>query len=223
MIRLRTVILFATTSATLAVMPMLLAGQDADSADTPPDEFDRQLFGPDEKQDLPEEASGKDAKSLQEKWQRELGAAAESGDEDLLRSLAQRMRRAEGLIEQNDSGTVTQDLQEQIVTDLDRLIQQAQKRCRASKPGGQPKPKEGSGAAKPAGNNSRKPGEGQTRQSDAEPIQAIMKRFWGQLPKRDRERMMQSSGEEFLPKYKRLIEAYFRRLAEEGDETKDDK
>jgi hypothetical protein len=42
-----------------------------------------------------------------------------------------------------------------------------------------------------------------------------MKDAWGNLPERIREQMMQTSVDEFLPKYELLIEKYFQRLSEE--------
>jgi hypothetical protein len=42
-----------------------------------------------------------------------------------------------------------------------------------------------------------------------------MRQAWGNLPERLREQMMQSSVDGFLPKYERLIEEYFKRLAED--------
>ena len=42
-----------------------------------------------------------------------------------------------------------------------------------------------------------------------------MKDVWGQLPAREREQMLQSPPEQFLPKYELLLEKYYKRLAEE--------
>jgi hypothetical protein len=41
----------------------------------------------------------------------------------------------------------------------------------------------------------------------------LLKDVWGQLPERMRQQMMQSSVEEFLPKYELLIEDYFKALS----------
>ena len=46
-------------------------------------------------------------------------------------------------------------------------------------------------------------------------MRAMMKQLWGELPEHARQQMLQSPIEEFPPKYQSLIEAYFRRLAEE--------
>ncbi|TWT39708.1 hypothetical protein [Blastopirellula retiformator] len=44
---------------------------------------------------------------------------------------------------------------------------------------------------------------------------ALIKEVWGQLPERVRQQLQNASVEKFLPKYERLTEDYFRRLAEE--------
>ncbi|MEX2213577.1 MAG: hypothetical protein WD768_05590, partial [Phycisphaeraceae bacterium] len=41
---------------------------------------------------------------------------------------------------------------------------------------------------------------------------------WGRLPARIRSELEQGLGEKFSPLYKKLTEAYYRRLAEEGKE-----
>ena len=43
----------------------------------------------------------------------------------------------------------------------------------------------------------------------------LVKDLWGQLPQRMREQLLQSSDDEFLPKYRQELEEYFRALAEE--------
>ena len=46
----------------------------------------------------------------------------------------------------------------------------------------------------------------------------MVKALWGNLPERDRQQMVQSFSDEFLPKYELEIEQYYRRLSEEqGD------
>jgi hypothetical protein len=42
-----------------------------------------------------------------------------------------------------------------------------------------------------------------------------MGRFWGELPERDRQRMLQIPVEEFPPKYESMIEDYYRQLSNE--------
>jgi len=189
----------------------------------PLDELDRELLGPTDKPDRAE-------RELADQLRRELGAAAEDENESPLLEVARQMREVEGLIAENDSGDTTRSLQQQVVADLDELIRQARKRCAQCKPGDKPprgssrrqvtrpslKPGSGGNRAgnKPAQNGNAKPGQGEAQKPDAEQIQQLIKQLWGQLPQRDRERMIQSPPEEFLPKYESMIEEYYRRLSE---------
>ena len=162
--------------------------------------------------------------------------ATESDAENPLLDVARRMREVEDRIGRADVGPQTRDLQKSIVADLDRMLQQARKACKQGKPGkNQPqgttnrKPI-GSPGVKPAGGNkpndkpavesSQRPkGNGETRHADAEEMGDVLKKLWGELPKRQREQMSQWQLEEFLPKYELLIEEYFRRLSR-GDKEK---
>lgn len=59
------------------------------------------------------------------------------------------------------------------------------------------------------------------RQYELLPLEArgaLIKEVWGQLPERVRQQLQNASVEKFLPKYERLTEDYFRRLAEEEQE-----
>ena len=190
----------------------------------PIDEFDRELFGPEEPQRDPPDAT------LRERMQQELGPAAEAEDGNPLLWVARRMREAEDRIGRNNTGADTQTLQKQIVSDLDRLIEQARKRCKQCKPGNckpgdqtvasrsNPKspgqPKQGTSSTKPAATSNAKPGHATPQRPDMAEMQDVMKQLWGELPQRDRERMLQFPPEEFLPKYELMIEQYFRRLTE---------
>ena len=46
-------------------------------------------------------------------------------------------------------------------------------------------------------------------------MQRMLKEVWGHLPPRVRAQMQSGAGEKFLPKYEKLIEDYYKRLAEE--------
>ena len=210
----------------------------------PLDEFDRELFRPDDKQGRAGAPSGKAAGDLPGRLRRELGAAADAEDENPLLEVARQMREAEGLIAQNDSGSTTRNLQQQIVADLEELIRQARKRCGQCKPGGKPgskpgnkqgqkvksdapagppRPKSGSGGGKQPGptvagkHDTPDPSPSPVRRVDVGQMQEVIKALWGQLPQRERERMTQSPPEEFLPKYELMIEEYYRRLSEEKE------
>ena len=53
------------------------------------------------------------------------------------------------------------------------------------------------------------------KQPEKGDVNELVKELWGHLPERSREQMMQSFSEEFLPKYEREIQQYYRRLSEE--------
>jgi hypothetical protein len=171
---------------------------------------------------------------FRQRLRRELGAAADSEDDEPLLQIARLMREAEGRLAGRDVGPVTQDVQRQIVDDLDKLIEEARKKagqCRsgssASQPiaGRNPQSQPTAPAGQPSGPQSNNPAadssprprenEDPPERIDTEQVRAIIKELWGELPEQQREQMIESPPEEFLPKYELLIEEYFRRLSEE--------
>jgi hypothetical protein len=127
-------------------------------------------------------------------------------------------------------------VQQQIIDDLARLIEEARKsQCKGGGEGqpkaGQPNPKK-SGDPKAGSNASRKPADdsrptkstdrvdtADSAEASATRRRALVKEIWGQLPQRVRERIQNTGDEEFLPKYADVIEDYFERLANEGREN----
>ena len=165
------------------------------------------------------------------------GETSEPTDDNSLLAVARRMREVEERIGRAEVGTETRDLQQQIVTDLERMLKQARKACKQGRPGDEQtqgttnRQPIGQPGAEPAGGNnsndksvdsSQRPKQnGETHRPDAEEMDAVLKKLWGELPKRQREQMSQWQLEEFLPKYELLIEEYFRRLSrgkKEGQE-----
>jgi hypothetical protein len=150
--------------------------------------------------------------------------------ENPLLSIGRQMRVAEDLISQQVTARDrTQRVQRLIVEDLDRLIEQLQQQCsRAQCQGGtsSPKPEETAGGKSQAGSGENRGANQPVRDStdrlgtaqadDAElaRLQQMLKRVWGHLPTKVREQMQSGAIEEFLPKYEKLIEAYYSRLAE---------
>ena len=205
----------------------------------PLDEFDRELFAPqDETPERPDRrgrkqgSSAKEGDDLRRQLLRELGQAAVPEEENPLLQVARRMRQVEGLIARTESGPQTQDLQNLIVSTLDELIKQARscsKKCSPSEPGAkvasrrqvrQPNKKPTAGRGKPSDkpvtDPVTKPGKAEPRRPTVEEMRELVKSVWGELPEAEREQMLQWMGEgEFLPKYELLIEQYFRRLAEQ--------
>ncbi len=194
---------------------------------------EKELFGEDPTGPEKKEAAKNDPLSARriEAWndllEKELGQSAVDEARNPLLGIARSMRLVEGLIDENRSGKQTQDIQDDIITDLDALLKRAKKKCQSCssqcqsvaqrKPTDQPKPsqpKEGSAKPKPATTSNAKPGKADGAAPDMAEMMAVIKQVWGELPEKERQQMLQSSVEEFLPKYAELIEQYYRRLAE---------
>jgi len=210
----------------LATVLMLTASV---GAQQPSSELDRKLFEPSGAGQG--SASGAKPSTDARSWNRELGTAAISEDEQPLVDLAQRMRAAEQRIARGDCGPQTQQAQQQIVADLDRLIRQARAQAQAaaaktaqpaaaqpqgsttsqtapSKPGNQV----GMGR-KPGGEG--KGGQASTKRPTVQQLDAVFGQTWGELPEQARQQLLQQwSAEQFLPEYAPQIEQYFRRLTE---------
>lgn len=155
--------------------------------------------------------------------------------ESPLASILDRMTEARQLIESQSLSSETKPVQEEIIVELDKLIDKLNKqcqncsKCQQNKSSSQqtqsstPKP----GAGKPS---SSADAQSQPQQSQAsmgggaqampsEPTERdVAKQLWGQLPERLRQQLLQSTAEEFLPKYREELELYFQRLAEEQSE-----
>lgn len=145
--------------------------------------------------------------------------------ENPLEQLAKRMKQSEQRMRTRDTSAETQSIQKEISDRLAQLISQAEKQ-------GQPgSGKESTGGSGKAGNpgdaesGSPKPGSAaeSTRRLDrADSIEQetisvhdTIRRVWGHLPEKMREQMLNSLDDEFLPKYEKLIEQYYQRLAEQ--------
>lgn len=167
----------------------------------------------------------------------DIGQAGESNDP--LTRIGQQMRKVENRIAQHDASDGTQQLQDEIITGLDKLIEQAKQQQNSpqnssskKKPGSQrskvkqsdqtagQKPGDGSGKTsnKPSQDSSDRLGADAQSKVDMQQMRDLIKDVWGNLPERMREQMNQDAVEEFLPKYRLQIEEYFKRLAEEQEE-----
>jgi len=157
----------------------------------------------------------------------------ESGDEDLIGRIGDKMREAERLIEQRKSPKRAEQLHEQITTDLAKLIEELQKQAqqqmgskkqkkeqqtaqREQVKQPQQKPGESNpGSSNPARDSTDRERPNESRRPDMAQLNNLMKDVWGQLPEHEREQMAQTPFEHFLPKYELLIEKYYKRLAEQ--------
>jgi hypothetical protein len=143
--------------------------------------------------------------------------AEESGNP--LAQIAERMRLVQQKIAASDTSDPTQKLQRQIHDDLAALIEQAKKQCAAcNKPGsgqGQLAGTGGNPAPAPPRESTNRIEPGVKESVETDDVKDFLRRFWGHLPDKVREQMQASMSEQYLPKYERLIEDYYKRLAED--------
>lgn len=202
-------------------------------------DVERELFGEGPK--APEKSPSSEGDPLTKRridaWndllEQELSQAVVDEAQNPLLGIARSMRLAEGLIDERESGQKTQEIQAEIIADIDTLLKRAKKKCQSCssqcqsvaqrKPPEQPKPsppKEGSPKPKPATTSNAKPGKAEGEMPDMAEMMAVIKQVWGELPEKERQEMLESSVEEFLPKYADMIERYFKRLAEDRKEPR---
>ncbi len=190
------------------------------------DDYDRALLGdpakPDDKSRVDEQ--------MQKKLQKELGAAAQKEDQPKapLLKVAETMRAVQPRLDKRDSGDATQIMQRQIVSDLEKMIEQAKRSGQRGKSPGGPKPtgnaqqkagEPSGGSQKPAQRidpNIRRPED--VRKEEAQKAIAAMKGLNAELHKGERQHVLQLPSEHFLPEYELEIEDYFRRLSEDHPE-----
>lgn len=155
--------------------------------------------------------------------------------DDPLVHISQEMRQVEEYLQQAARRGHAEQLQRRIVDDLARLIDQAeqqksqnassskqQKSKSTQERKGQQQPKQAQGKSgkdsnKPAEDSSNRLGKAEAARPDPELFKRMLKDTWGHLPARDREQMLQTTPDKFLPQYELLIEKYYRRLAEEPE------
>jgi hypothetical protein len=153
--------------------------------------------------------------------------------DDPLVHISQEMRMVEEFLPQAARRGHAEQLQRRIVDDLARLIAQAEaQQAQQSSSSKQQKskttserkkvqqPKQAQGQAgkdsnEPAQDSSNRLGNAQAARPDPELFKRMMKDTWGHLPARDREQMLQTTPDKFLPQYELMIEKYYKRLAEE--------
>ncbi len=148
------------------------------------------------------------------------------------------------LREESDPGAETQRIQRKIVFDLDEAIaaaqqassssssssssqgqkkQQGQKQQSKSQSqgqsqpqGGQPQPNRGNQAAQ-----DERASHGSVQGGDVNNVIEEQRKEWGSLPERDREELVQSRDEDFLPRWKALIEKYYTALQIQSEKDND--
>jgi hypothetical protein len=138
--------------------------------------------------------------------------------ENPMANLAERMRGVQNRIARRDTSPATQSEQSQILSALDALLEGAnQSRQTAGSKGGGAQAGAGSGAetAGPPRDSTNRIERGEKQSTETVDAKDVLRRIWGHLPDKLRDEMQASFSEQFLPKYERLIEEYYKRLAEE--------
>jgi hypothetical protein len=173
-------------------------------------------------------ADGKSAEAQQPIDGEDLGQPRE--DRDPLSRISRQMRDVQRRLSSVQAGDDTQHRQQQISDELAKLIERLKKTSQSSqKPGNSSLPssqrskvaqagQKGANSRqsdKPARDSSNQTRRDEVTKADPAAIRERMKEAWGNLPQRIREQMMQTSVDDFLPKYELLIEKYFQRLSEE--------
>lgn len=145
--------------------------------------------------------------------------------EDPLARVLLKMRSSRDRLKNRDSSSATQSIQQQIVRELEAMLSSSPTSSGESSASEDQTPKEGTTSQEGPGDGM--PSTGPTQESDdrVDPatasqaqlaeVKSQLRRAWGHLPEKVREKMLSSMSEEFLPKYEKLIEAYYKRLAEE--------
>ena len=145
-------------------------------------------------------------------------------DRDVLEQIAREMRAAESLLREKKSASETQQLQQNIVAELDKLIDQSKQSGSGGAAKSQAqrsamKKQQAAAAPKPKPGATARAGEGQNRQEsqeDARRPQDVLAEVWGQLPEQLQKQIQSPVREQFLPQYEQLIIEYYKRLAEEN-------
>ncbi len=149
---------------------------------------------------------------------------------DPLTQIGKQMRAAEQLILKKDTSAKTQRLQQEISDKLAALIVVQRKRAQSMSQQRQPRPRSGRPSQgdqpgeEPMGDDgpqksTERVGKPEETAADAAANQRLMRDVWEiHLPARLREQLRSAGIDRFLPKYQRLIEEYFQRLAEDRDD-----
>ncbi len=200
------------------------SGADSVNPATASSALDEQLFRDLEGQrdGLPAKPDSATATAAQRPRDSSSGDLAEQGSTGRWSTIVQQMRVVQRRLQQDDVGQKTLEIQQEIVTQLDRLLQQTAARRRAetvrrqqqaglspSVPGQAPA---GSPTSpRPTAEPGSQPA---TTTVPANPPAFELDSTWSHLPAKIREQLRSVAREQFLPDYARQIEAYYRSLSE---------
>ena len=163
--------------------------------------------------------------------QRRLTQGEDLGEQpgDSWSRIGDSMRNVEGRIAAGDLGKETQQLQKMIAQDLAKLTKQLRQQSSDSsfRPGTGAASSASSQTAdnqqdstKPATDSTSRIGQDTGTQAEAEEVQMVMEQLWGHLPARLQTQLRGAAVDQFLPKYQRLLEQFYRRLAEQEGEDR---
>jgi len=133
-------------------------------------------------------------------------AAAQEETDDAAMQIVGKMQVAVGKLKKLDTGKPTQTTQKQIVDSLDGLIAQLEKEREGMG-------RRGPRAGRPAPQSTIGSGPGGMGNLHAARQEG---KDWGELPEHERDRILQSMTEGFPAHYQRILERYYKRLAQEA-------
>lgn len=161
-----------------------------------------------------------------------IGKSVGESQNPLLK-LSEMMQQARRKIEQDQTADETQKLQREIVVEMESLIAALKEQSQQSSGGGKP-PEESNSDSNQNSNNQKSSGQGNAETQATNPsestdrvggsddpeverkeIETLLGRIWGELPDRVRKQMQDAAAEKVLPRYEKIIEEYYKRLAEE--------
>ncbi len=159
-------------------------------------------------------------KSRQEQVIDPFKRGSDTGSENPLQRIGLQMHQVRERLQQRDVSPATQQTQQKIIEDLDELIaalaerQQSEQRQRPSTSQGKKQPSTRA-SQQAARDSTAQAGQGESQAGETAAMRRAASEIWGHLPERLRRQMQSAGAVEFLPKYRELIEDYYRRLAED--------
>jgi tetratricopeptide (TPR) repeat protein len=129
-------------------------------------------------------------------------------DPTKLPGIAQDMREIRRRLQVGKPDQRTVHLQKDVLNRLDKLIKETENQCKECQAGGSAQPN------KPAEQSKPLPAQGKGEVADGRKFKDFSK--WGDLPPKDREKVLQNLGKDLPANYRDAVEVYFRKLADEA-------
>ena len=159
---------------------------------------------------------------LLETVKKELGAAATPEENDPLIMVLELMKESEIRLARKDTGPQTQQIQKRIINVFDSLMSQAMQKTQ------QPSQGSAQDTSQQAENQSSETSQAQSTQNPKNTSSVsgtpgrttqnieftqVLQKIWGELPERERTAVLQHAAEAIVPRYRVLIESYYRELS----------